>query len=53
MQLKKDKRVSKGAKQKMKSLKALQEYTHTHTDSLKVIKINRNIDIKAMCFSES
>ena len=28
-------------------------HTHTHTDSLKVIETNRNIDIKAMCFSES
>ena len=28
-------------------------HTHTHTNSLKLIEINGNIENKAMCFSES
>ena len=36
----------------MKKLESVAR-VHTHTISLKVIEINGNIEMKAMCFSES
>ena len=34
-------------------MKKLEGVVRVHTNSLKLIEINGNIEIKAMCFSES